>query len=409
MYIYFREFGKFYHFCSLMEEPPDPGGTVPPVGENVTIFSNDSSIDTDGSIRANRKRIRAPQKLCKHCNKRRKHHTHDSGKLKQSDCHCDSETHNIFKETPPTPLVNESSHPRSPKVATINDPNPNQSPHVGRTLFESTDISPFIVHIQRQSSDNATTLHPVAFGHFLKKSSFKNIINGSLKRIGRNRLTLSFNNYLDANAFIKDPCLTKQNFKAFIPTFSITRMGLVRGVPTERSVEDIIENISVPIGCGKVIKARRLNYKVHGTTPVWKPSQTVVLTFDGQVLPKRVFLCYNSLPVELYTFPTIQCFNCCRFGHTKTQCRSAPRCYKCGQSHSADTFHIEEDTASCFLCGGLHFATSKSCQEFERQKLIKAYMAQNCVSYIEALKLHPPPSKSYADVLVLLQQTHLIT
>lgn len=387
-----------------MNDPPDPGD-IPPVGLNITITDDcmvsDSSTATDSSLRTDRKRVRSPHKICKNCNKRKKHNKHShKNKTSGSECNCNCNLINEIRDRSPIIITHESQDIESKDSNNSKISVSTQPPQVlTRTLYESTDASPFIIHVQKETSDNTTTLHPVAFGHFLKKNCYKNIINGSLKRIGRNRITISFNKFEDANLFISDPSLTKHNFKAYIPSFSITRMGLVRGVPTEWTVEDIIENVSVPIGCGKVIKARRFNYKVHGTTPVWKPSQTVVLTFDGQVLPKRVFLCYNALSVELYTFPTIQCFNCCRFGHTKLQCKSSPRCYKCGQNHTADTCDLEEDCAKCFLCGGFHFAISKSCQELERQKRIKVYMAQNSVSYAEALKLHPPPSKSYADML----------
>lgn len=108
---------------------------------------------------------------------------------------------------------------------------------------------------------------------------------------------------------------------------------------------------------------------------------------------------YNALKVDLYIFPTVQCYNCCRFGHTRAQCRSKPHCFKCGEDHTADTCNVDEYEASCFLCGGSHFATSKSCPEFSRQKNIKVSMAQNAISYLEAAKLHPTISKTYADVL----------
>lgn len=177
-------------------------------------------------------------------------------------------------------------------------------------------------------------------------------------------------------------------------------MGLIRGIPTDWSEEDIMDNISVPIGCGKVVKVRRLNYKVNiNGSATWKPSQSAVITFDGQVLPKRVFVCYNSVPVDIYIFPTIQCYKCCRYGHTKTMCRSTPRCYKCGQGHSGEMCDVSEESATCIMCTGFHFANSKACPEFNRQKQIKHSMAHSCISYMEASKLYPPVSKSYADVL----------
>lgn len=391
-------------------EPPDPGGTVPSVGHNITI--NESSMDTDSSLcRSERKRARAPRKMCKHCNKRRRNSHSTAGINKDTHCHCDNDsvvtyTPIISSDVTKSVLINQEATPRPVDGPHTEIPSnsdlPQKAPQVARALYEATDLSPYVVHIQKifDTENSAQTLHPITLGHFLKKRRYNNIINGSLKRIGRNRISLSFSRYIDANSFINDPCLTKEKLKAFVPSINVCRIGIIKGVPTEWSPEEIMENVSVPTGCGKVIKARRLNYKVHEPTPVWKPSQTVVLTFDGQILPKRVFCCYNSMPVELYTFPTIQCFNCCRFGHTKVQCRSNPHCFKCGEKHSAETCSIEDECDSkCCHCGGIHYAINKKCPEFERQKAIKHYMAHSCVSYAEASQLHPPISKLYADVV----------
>lgn len=374
-----------------MDEPPDPGGSVPPAGMFITINSNESGMDTDGSCTTrNLKRSRV--QVCKHCNKRRrtkKHHGSVS-----SGCGCTDST-NVESE----PIISVPN-----VIPAIPAPSPLIPPtQIGRKLYEKSDIAPFVIHVQKNvtSPDDGTTLHPVTFGKFLKQNAFQNIINGSLKKIGRNKMSISFISYLDANSFITHKCLDNYNYKAFIPTFNVTRMGLVRGVPAEWSPEEVIENITVPIGCGPILKVRRLNFKslVDGST-TWKPSQSIVVTFDGQVLPKRIFMCYNALPVDLYIFPTVQCFNCCRFGHTKLQCRSKPRCYKCGQGHTGDSCEREQESASCCLCSGCHFATYKSCPEFSRQKSIKTYMAQSSVSYAEASKVHPPVSKSYADTLL---------
>jgi hypothetical protein len=277
---------------------------------------------------------------------------------------------------------------------------------IGRSCYQPSDAAPFTVHVQRLqvSPNDGVTLHPITLGRTLKQNNINGIVNGSLKRIGRNKVSLSFQKFDQANSFLENDNFKKLNYKMFIPTFSVTRMGLVRGVPSEWSEEDIQENVSLPIGCGPILKVRRLNRRIiTDGGPQLKPTESVVLTFDGQVLPKRIFLCYTALSVETYIFPTIQCYKCCRFGHVKINCRAtSPRCYKCGQTgHSGESCSVEEDNISCCLCQGAHFATSKSCLEFSRQKAIKESMAKSCVSYAEASKLHPPILKmSYADALL---------
>ncbi|GBP79958.1 hypothetical protein EVAR_52956_1 [Eumeta japonica] len=77
--------------------------------------------------------------------------------------------------------------------------------------------------------------------------------------------------------------------------------------------------IVVPEGYDQMLKIWRLNYKTM-VDNVWKLSRAVVLTFAGQVLLQRVFLCHSALSVEIYTYPTIQCYDSCRYGHTKAQC-----------------------------------------------------------------------------------------
>lgn len=397
------------------EEPPDPGGSSsvqPPSpafyvtinnntepntdlihkdNDSIRDFDSDTSFASASTETSKKSKLKRSfvTKICTTCNKKTKHRK-NTGSDPKKNCNCNSEP-DIQTEKETSNTVDMSMSMDNP----VNTP-------IGRKSYQSTDASPYLIHVQRietSPSDN-TTLHPVTFGKFLLKQKYNNIVNGSVKRIGRNRVAVAFSNFTDANTFISDANLTAHKLRAFIPTFNVTRMGLIRGVPDNWSPEEVKENVKVPIGCGEIIKVRRLNYKVMVSgAPVWKPSQTVVLTFDGQTLPNKVFMCYNALPVELYIFPTIQCYNCCRFGHTKTQCRSKPCCFKCGQGHTGSSCEIAPEDASCSLCAGHHFANSRSCPELDRQKRIKHSMATSSISYAEASKLHPAISKSFADVV----------
>lgn len=388
------------------EEPPDPGGEGLQIAYNVVIDNYDSSIDTDASVasstRSNLKRQHS--KRCRNCNNKVRK-SKDGASV--NPCDCQPSKTPLLQETPSHPLHTNVQVTKSAESPDMNL-NKDKSTKVGRDLFSPTDAAPFTVHVQVKQTERNSSLHPVSFGKFLMKSKFNNIVNGSVKRIGRTRISMAFSKYHDANLFLNDSRLEAENLTAFIPSFTVTRMGLVRGIPAEWTEQDIIENISVPAGCGKVLKVRRLNHRVPVNGSVtWQPSETIVITFDGQILPKKVFSCYNSLPVDLYIFPTIQCFNCCKFGHTKTNCRSKPKCFKCGQMHAGHTCTVEEDCASCCLCNGFHFATNRSCPEHKRQKDIKVTMANNHISYGEAVKLHPSASKSFADVLQTRPQPQL--
>lgn len=155
----------------------------------------------------------------------------------------------------------------------------------------------------------------------------------------------------------------------------------------------------MPSGYGIILKSRRLNRKVvDDGKPQWIPTGTVVLTFQGQKLPERIFAFNSALFVDTYIMPTIQCFKCVRFGHVQTQCRSTARCYKCAQPHAGDQCTVVEDMATCLFCSGRHFATNKKCPEHIRQQNIKSVMSSNNLSYAEASRQFASSRKSYAEV-----------
>lgn len=124
----------------------------------------------------------------------------------------------------------------------------------------------------------------------------------------------------------------------------------------------------------------------------------MVITFDGQVRPQRIFMAYSSLPVSKYEYPTIQCFKCCRFGHVAEKCRSAERCFRCGEGHQGKNCPLPIDKARCISCTGSHDSTDRRCPEFERQKKIKSEMSERDISYAEASKIVPSARRTYSSV-----------
>lgn len=267
-------------------------------------------------------------------------------------------------------------------------------------LYCKEDKAPFIVHIFRSSPDLTLgdSIRPIKFGQFLTRNNVRNITADGIKRIGRNRISVEFKSQDDANAFIKNPALSNNDYKAVIPSYQVTRIGIIRDVPVEWSMTELVEYIQVPVGYGHILKARRIRKRkvVDGSvTHINIPC--VVLTFSGQVLPPRVFCFNNSLPVDTYNLPTIQCNNCCRFGHVQSQCRSKSRCFRCGEDHAGSSCQVSEALSVCLLCSGNHYANSKDCPELGRQKAIKIMMSQESISFSEAANRCPPIRRKYAN------------
>lgn len=291
------------------------------------------------------------------------------------------------------------------KICPSTLPKTDSLPHMPSS--QSTPINFYSIHsrgpyiVYAQKTEQGKTIHPLEFGKFLSTINNLSIKPGGVKAEGRFRISVEFLTGSAANSFIKNIYISSNSkFKAYIPTYNVTRMGLVRGISTDLSIEEIISSLSTPQHIGKPLKARRLNYKDSSEgTITWKPSQSVVITFEGQSLPSHIYLFFNSLPVEIYTYPTTQCFNCCRFGHAKAACRSPPRCFKCGESHPADQCSSPSSPPKCFNCAGSHTAINSSCPEQSRQKNIKFSMASQNLSFLQASKLFPPVKKSFAEAL----------
>ncbi|XP_045533475.1 uncharacterized protein LOC123720761 [Pieris brassicae] len=188
----------------------------------------------------------------------------------------------------------------------------------------------------------------------MHKHKISSTIHGGVKNVGRNKITVEFSSAEAANNFLVNPILAMCKFKTIIPSYNITRMGLVKGVPVDWLMDELVDSLELPPGCGELLKSRRLNRKsvTEGVT-TWVPTQSVVLTFRGQMLPSKIYSYHTSLPVETYKLPTIQCLNCCRFGHIKSVCRSKPRCYRCAQPHTGDTCEVTLETSTCLHCSGI--------------------------------------------------------
>ena len=65
------------------------------------------------------------------------------------------------------------------------------------------------------------------------------------------RLALKFQMLLRRILFWLHPILSLCKYVAVIPTFKITRMGIVRDVPVDFSLDELVESLVFPSGCGQ--------------------------------------------------------------------------------------------------------------------------------------------------------------
>lgn len=246
---------------------------------------------------------------------------------------------------------------------------------------------------QNQSDDHryssqhrSEALHIGRFSHL---SVAKLILDMKLEHVlkiekkGRNRLCIVFDSYKAANSFLEDARLLGLGYTMFIPANLVSCKGIVRFVDKEIDTEELKLNSRAQEI--RVVGVKRLNRRVFNqqtSTSEFLPTSTVLFTFAGQVLPKFVSIYNLPMPVEPYILPVIQCQQCFLYGHTKKNCNGSERCPNCAEQRKK---HGETCVMKCLHCSSPdHTSNSKSCPEFDRQKLMRQVMSFDNLSYFDA-------------------------
>ncbi|GFV17014.1 uncharacterized protein TNCV_632991 [Trichonephila clavipes] len=115
---------------------------------------------------------------------------------------------------------------------------------------------------------------------------------------------------------------------------------------------------------------------------------------------------YLHCPVRPYIPNPLRCFQCQRFGHSKTVCRGQPSCSRCAEvGHDSADCKAKE---RCVNCKGDHSSFSRYCPTWILEK-ITAVKIKNKLSYPEARRVvslrTPVSGKSYASAANKTYQT----
>ncbi|KYN19123.1 hypothetical protein ALC57_08549 [Trachymyrmex cornetzi] len=250
--------------------------------------------------------------------------------------------------------------------------------------YGKTDHAPFIVHIHAKIEHITESSYEV----MMKRQVSRIISSGlcSIKKIGRGKIAVEMRNFYFANALASNKDLDKHGLFAFIPLHRTVRSGIIRGIPTSITDQDLRSDLR---STSKIIEIKRLNKRItiNGKTD-FVPSTTVNLKFAGQSLSKHVTLYYDLHAVSPFIFRIKTCFNCYRIGHISKYCKRNPRCRLCGQPpHGEETICERQDLSPKYInCNGDHLSTSSNCPLFIRQKNIQSLAAVENISLNEARK-----------------------
>ncbi|TGZ38134.1 hypothetical protein DBV15_09986 [Temnothorax longispinosus] len=233
--------------------------------------------------------------------------------------------------------------------------------------YRVTDEKPFIVHFQHVQTN--VSLHSLQISRMISASFKKDIVE--CKQVGNNKVMVTFSTAKAANSVIDHPLLKQKNLTAFIPSFRVMRVGIVRDIPIEFALSELETEFE---SSAKISSISRMNRKIRENDGTFKfvPSKTVMLKFESQKLPKEVALFKTKIPVAPYIPRVLICFSCYRFGHVGANCKGNPRCIRCAQvKHKVDEVCPRQELPPvCGNCGAEHLPTSPSCPALGKQKQI---------------------------------------
>ena len=125
------------------------------------------------------------------------------------------------------------------------------------------------------------------------------------------------------------------------------------------SETELIENLKNQ----KVTEAKRI-YVYRNNEKV--PTKHIILTFPSTKLPKSLKAGYLECPVRPYIPNPLRCFQCQRFGHSKTSCRGKLTCSRCGKIGHENTDC--KANYCCVNCKLEHPSYSKNCEKWKIEK-----------------------------------------
>lgn len=274
-------------------------------------------------------------------------------------------------------------------------------------FYEPNDTGPLIVYVENKKG-NIGRAHLITVGKIINQClpNMERDIK-QITSIGVNRVKVELATIISANKLINSEYLKKNNYEAYIPLFLKRRQGVIKFVDYNISEDELKQVIKPLLGENfKVLNVRRINRKIVDPEGQVKyaPTSTIIVTFNGQMLPKKVVIHSILMEVVPYIQKVVQCMKCLRYGHLHHQCKGNERCAKCGEPHKLED--CKSVSEFCVLCKteGHKANNYTKCPEYKLQKSIKETMGIENMTYREAKKKH---ETSYATATQNRETNHV--
>lgn len=212
-----------------------------------------------------------------------------------------------------------------------------------------------------------TKINPVKLSEFLDSVAPDGVLQ--IRPNPRlNLLALDTRNMESTKALLGVAFICGIPVQAYQPRSPDKAVGVIRGLPTDMSDNEILEAIPATV---PVMNARRLG-----------SSEVVQLIFQATKIPEYISVGYTRFKVTPYVGRPRQCTKCLRFGHIASTCQMSLRCGRCGKDH--DKAACSADQPRCPNCKRAHESTSHRCPTFRTEAAISKYQAEHRIGYVPA-------------------------
>ena len=255
-----------------------------------------------------------------------------------------------------------------------------------------------------ESDSVALFTNDIKFAKYLDSSPFKALPNLTVtKNFTKRMYILRFTNTpsTSINELLQVTTLGDYSIKCRLPLSQQTCRGVIGPVSLEISMSELFDYVhsSHPT----LSSVKRLNKGSSKT-----PSLSVLLVFTGAVLPPSVTLGFQRYQIRTYVPSPWQCFNCQRYGHNASDCRSKPRCLLCAGGHktaecplktnNSPAMPIPATNLKCANCSGNHTANYGGCNRMQEAREVEKVRAHHRLSYRDAIVSVRSQSSTSANV-----------
>jgi len=247
--------------------------------------------------------------------------------------------------------------------------------------YSASNHPPFLVHIE-STDGNIGNVHPMSLGKALA-DHFPTIL--SIRRLGKNIISVIFKFSFDANQFVQSGHLLPENWIPYIPNYKIIRTGVIRGVDLSLSYDEILRGIKWKGRPLEIKSIERLKYRDIRNNNEVKLSSSVKIEFISNLLPEFITIWSVRSRVRPFVNRVRKCINCLRWGHSSGFCRGSPSCPRCRECHESET--CPRDVFMCLDCKQSHAPFDKGCSTYLNYELANLVMAYCNVSQYVAKKL----------------------